>query len=196
MGEVIGFSREFVAPRIRELKDKLPRFSKGLIIGPKMSVRPGSLTSSGGGFSEEQLRRAVLFWDQLVSPVNAVFRSPLTPEMEFLEKVGYLSCPVFSEMSGDLSEIIRRSYLDCFRKLESENPGSWAIATGPDALDFGTEMFEDTRGAQVELYRAVPVPESGVPLEEVLEFKFKRQDEVAAFNNEIDGFFQLLGKCS
>lgn len=190
MGDVIKFGADFVSPRIRELRRKLPSFRKGLIIGPKLALRPGQLDCAGLQFSNEQLRRAVLFWDRLVSPVNVAIEFADTVEMQFLQQVGFLDKPVFSELSGDLSEIVRRSYLDCYQKLEAENPGTWALASGSDGLDIGSSAFGQTRGAMVSLYNAVPIPSRDVPLEEVLEFKFRRQDEVLSFNDEIDGFYE------
>jgi hypothetical protein len=47
---------------------------------------------------------------------------------------------------------------------------------------------------ELELYQVLPVPSSDVPLDEVLQFKLKRQDELTRFRHAMDKLILELGK--
>lgn len=42
---------------------------------------------------------------------------------------------------------------------------------------------------EIDLYQAIPVPIADVPIEDILNFKFKRQDELMRFRHAMDGFY-------
>lgn len=46
---------------------------------------------------------------------------------------------------------------------------------------------------QLELHRAIPIPDKDVPLAEVLEFKRRRHDELWSLRAELDAFVAAIG---
>jgi hypothetical protein len=79
-----------------------------------------------------------------------------------------------------------------FRQFEQNEPGKWALAQGENSLLLKDRDLEVGKGAFVELHRAIPVPDRDVPLNEILEFKEKRHDEIYLLRNEIDNLFAEL----
>ena len=190
MSDVTPFPKKFISPSVRNLRAQKGDLTKGLIVGPPVNITIDSISGSGSGFSLEQIRRAVLFWDEIHWPINSAIGFGGGPEVEFLEDAGVLKRSRFGIQSGTASEIYVSSFIDCFRVLESRNPGCWSLDCEAGGLDLGVEYLRTVRGAEVKLYNAVPIPASDVPLEEVLDFKYRRKDEVGRFNIEIDGFFE------
>jgi hypothetical protein len=79
-----------------------------------------------------------------------------------------------------------------FKQFDQNEPGMWALAQGENSLLLKNGDLEVDKGAFIELYRAVPVPDRNVPLNDILEFKQKRRDELLLLRNEIDNiFFEL-----
>ena len=64
------------------------------------------------------------------------------------------------------------------------------MAGEPEGLAFSQIEFRQARGALVELHNAIPVPDLNTPLEEILEFKFRRNDELNRLRLEMDNFFE------
>ena len=62
-----------------------------------------------------------------------------------------------------------------------------AYSEGPE-FDPDTDLIED-RAVDVELYQALLAPHADVPMEEILEFRDKRQDELQRFRHVMDKLY-------
>lgn len=62
-------------------------------------------------------------------------------------------------------------------------PGKWAFAQGENFLSIHPSIPGPAAVAStlLELQRAVPIPKDDVPLQEILEFKYRRRDELMLF---------------
>ncbi len=188
MGDVVPLGRKYVSRVERLVKSSKKDFKRGLIIGLPPEVSRGH--EQRELIFQEGLRRSILFWDRLAWPTNDGFMMPGGPEIDFLEDIGFLERPHYRGFEGLQEQIFLDCYRTCFQEFECRDPGAWAVALEPNAADPDKYLFEVGRGAEVELVRAVPVPRVEMPLEEVLEFRLKRQNEVTAFMNEKAEFFQ------
>ena len=52
--------------------------------------------------------------------------------------------------------------------------------------------MEDGRGILVHLHEAIPVPEKDVPLQDILDFKLKRRDELLALRYHLELIYQRI----
>lgn len=170
-----------------EFYGRVPKKGKGIIISTPLKIFGENITGSGA-LDPTELRRAVLFWDRLVWPRNTSFAFSDSPETLYLKGAGLLECPQRSA-SGALGAGLKKMFEDEFFVREQDESGQWAMSTGENALQLGSDRFEFGRGATVELYRSVPIPSRDVPLEDILEFKNKRKSEVVEFTIAVDKFY-------
>jgi Family of unknown function (DUF6236) len=168
---------------------QLPKYGKGLIISNPIEIEGNNVILKSTQLDPLELRRSILFWDRLVWPAsNGIYIEGGVDE-DYLKEVGILTRPVFRG-NGEAGKDLAKAFTSAFRQCESLEPGAWAMSSGENALIMVDQGFAESRGASVELFRAVPIPSRDVPLEEVLRFKERRKDEARAFIIAVDKFFE------
>lgn len=168
---------------------KVPKSGKGLIISNPLVIDGTSVFIRNSNLDPLELRRALLFWDRIVWPTsNGIFICGGI-DSEYLEERGVLKRPRY-QVNGDAAAALADAFLQAFNEKEIAEPGQWALSTGEDALILRSSEVINDRGASVDLYRAVPIPNHDVPLEDILNFREKRLPEVRAFVVAIDEFYE------
>jgi hypothetical protein len=165
--------------------------SRGLVVSPPIEISRDSLFVKSASLDLQELRFALLFWDKLVWPSSLIDFSR-TPDDEFLEQAGILSRLEVLIGGGSVAEVAAQTQIQAFLELERCEPGLWALAQGENSLLLRHRVLEVGRGALVELNRAIPVPDKDVPLNDILEFRQKRRDELLHLRDEIDALFIAL----
>jgi len=181
--------------KIRKATDpsygKVPkeRQSRGLIISTPIQIDTADYSfSAEGGLDPSELRFSLLYWDKLVHPQSNFFRFDGGDDAKFLVSAGVLSQPTYMYRSGDPISILINTYLAAFFDKENKEPGTWSLLQGEKSLlvnNLAVNHIEES-GISLELIRAIPVPAADVPLNEILEFKEKRKDELKIFRVHID----------
>jgi hypothetical protein len=77
---------------------------------------------------------------------------------------------------------------EVFEGLHQREEGMWAIARGPTQDLIPRDKLNPLSGFKMRLENALPVPDRSVSYEEVLNFKARRRDELAALRSYIDEF--------
>lgn len=181
--------------KIRKASDpsygKVPKRPQphGLIISNPMQIDIVNHSLSGkGGLDPSELRFSLLYWDKLVYPSNNLISFGGGDDEEFLISVGVLHKPIYTYLGGDGALIEFDTYMRAFSDLESREPGVWSLSQGEKSLFVNNSAANliDESGISLELIRAIPVPAADVPLNEILEFKEKRKDELMMFRAHID----------
>ena len=171
-----------------------PKKGKGIVISPQVTIKENGSLVLGDGVDPVELRRAVLFWDRIRRPGNIIGHA-LTADEEYLKECGILKEIGFrlEDVSGKAGVVHSRIHLRAFSTLEKEEPGQWCMSEGEKSfnLEAGNGISEG-RGALVELHRAIPLPAQDVPLEDLLNFKERRRDEILSLSLELDGLFSRL----
>ncbi len=170
----------------RKLRD--PNYGKprhrGIVISPKVRADTGGRFEITGGLHPQELRFSLLFWDELVWP-DGVVACGKTPEEEFLISSGVLSRPEYY-LDGVLNQIYPEMQFQAYSEREEAEPGVWSISQGPNSLLLTGDYLEADKGASIQLIRSVPIPAEDVPLQEILEFKYRRSDELLHFRAHIE----------
>jgi hypothetical protein len=152
------------------------------------------------GYDPQLLRTWALLWDKVAMPVAGNPDDlPLEQDFAYLKGIGILEEYRLSEDSNFLSEVGRSRSGYCevmvpflYRKLSDAEPGRWSIGQGDSKG--GEEQATDGRGFYVDLVRAIPVPDSEVPLDDVLRFRERHQSELLAMRHYLDRLYQeVLG---
>lgn len=168
----------------------LNKGERGLIISPPMELNlNANQFSARGGFDLQALRADLLFWDKLVFPQTGFVYN--APEIEYLQRSGILSCPRFPMSGGELAKSVYGAHVSGFQFLDAREPGAWAVGQGPNSIKLwgdGAGSVEG-RGALLKLLSAVPIPDASVALEDVLEFRERRRDEMRALRSQIEEFY-------
>lgn len=170
---------------------KIPKNGMGLIISPPMEINGTSVSVKQTALDEQLLRNQILYWDRLVWPESSAISFGNGQDEEFLISAGILSRPNFT-FYGDVAQGMLKTQLAAFEKMNAEEPGQWAIAQGENALTVVGENFQPERGTLFSLYQAIPTPDKSVPLNDVLEFKLKRQSELIALRLELADLYQTI----
>jgi len=76
-----------------------------------------------------------------------------------------------------------------FELCEATSPDAWSLAQGNKSLLIESSIFSDGRRILVQLHRAMPNPDKEMPLQEILEFKEIRADQLAILRQRLDKFY-------
>lgn len=174
---------------------KLPKAGKGIVVSSPTTIEEDGSLSLKGGIDPIELRRSVLFWDHIVKPINRIIYMEPSADEQFLKE-----CGIFKEVSceeqnyaGMAGHLLAEMHLSVFSQLEKKDPGLWTLSEGERSFNLKARgAFKEGRGAVMELYRAIPLPTSEVPLYDLLDFKAKRRDELLSLRLELDGLFLRL----
>ncbi|MGK8745902.1 DUF6236 family protein [Pseudomonas aeruginosa] len=147
---------------------------RGLIVSPPITVEGDSFHARQTWLDPTELRFSLLFWDRLTWPTGGIKMTGWGVE-EYLEECGILDRPHYGGYG--LLDAQIAAYLD----KEAKDPGAWAIAQGENSLLVKGGACEVGNGALIELSRAIPIPAANVHLNEILELKERRKDELMRF---------------
>jgi hypothetical protein len=173
---------------------KVPKRGRGIVIScPVEIIRPETINLKSSDLDPHELRRNLLFWDRLVWPDNRYISiGGSSAEVDFLTSCGILSRPIIDGPGGSGGDILVDRQVRAFEQLEQSEPGLWSLSEGESSILIHHRKFTADKGLKVELFRAVPVPERGVPLEEVLEFKRRRISEIRELILCIDSLYSQV----
>lgn len=171
---------------------------RGLIISPPVVVQAGhGVFIKSSALDPQELRLAVLFWDKLAWPDNNIMHIANGVEADYLQSAGVLVRPKYPIYGAtDVGNAVLNSYIQAFKELNLTSPGSWSLAQGENSLLIEGGIMMPGRGALVELHRAIPVPSTDVPFEDILDFKMKRQDELRLLREEIDTLYSAFSQAN
>lgn len=140
-----------------------------------------------------RLRQYVLYWDILDLAQNEMVGGPLSPDVRLLKQEGVLQSSYPSmRYSGEMASILLYSLIAV--QEENNNAGSvlWSLALPNLELDLPADAVTRTRAVEVELFQAIPVPTADTPMDQVLEFRMRRWDELVAYRAVIGQLYQSV----
>ncbi|MEN4917871.1 DUF6236 family protein [Achromobacter spanius] len=99
--------------------------------------------------------------------------------------------PENSHLPSPILSIALRHLL-AFLEADSVTQGAWALANDLSSmLEESAKEESARRGLLVSLLNCIPVPDSNVPLAEVLEFKSRRNDQLMEIRHEVESLYLL-----
>lgn len=166
-----------------------PTFGKprrGLVISCPIELGPeNSVTIKTTELDPQDMRASLLFWDQLAWPTCNAIHTEGGSDVEFLIGAGIMQRPSYPAR-GTMSEILVELQEQAFIDLDGAHPGCWSISQGENSILARHGKLLKEQGISLELMSAIPVPDKDVPLNEILEFRLKRYDELLALRGEIE----------
>jgi len=165
---------------------------RGIVLSPPFTPLPSGGINCGGDPSPLDLRKYLLYWDEIDYPTNNLIHIS-SENIDYLEQTKALKRTqvIFHGLmsSGQGEFFIAAQEAALIHNLKKE-PGSWVIAQVSD-VPFYTEKNYGV-AVDFELYGMLPVPSEDTPLADILEFKEKRRDELIAFRIHLDDIYQRI----
>lgn len=175
---------------------KLPNSIKkrGLIISNPMTIS-GTSVSGGSSLDPQDLRFSLFFWDRLVWPEAGGIHFGGSKDEAFLESSGILERPSY-HYNGDVSKTILMGYLQALQDYNKKEPGGWALGSGTNSIRHDKHQVINDAGTLLTLQSCIPIPTEAVPLEEILQFRHKRRDELISFRAHLELLVNEIGQSS
>ncbi|MDR6294079.1 hypothetical protein E9232_006633 [Inquilinus ginsengisoli] len=167
--------------------------NRGIIISNPITISEGHVRSSGAQLDPDYLQFCILFWDELIWPHNRNFSFISPNQTSLLEQEGILKRPEYT-ISGWVNEIIPKTYLAAFIDMDRREPGRWSLSSSASTIIGLSTSIIPNMGMEFSLYQALEIPSGSVPQNEVLEFKFKRKDELLSLRIYIDDILEYISK--
>ncbi|WP_010437047.1 DUF6236 family protein [Vibrio cyclitrophicus] len=171
---------------------------RGIVAPAQKFVITGSSTSITDALTPETLRYFALYWDKIAVTGSMVYGFRLSEESKKLEQANILRKEVtpLAEInsSGGFNQMHFDSLSKVTTKLTTKNPGQWTIHQSGKQLIIPASMSEELVTAEFELTKCLPFPKAEYPLEELLEFKLKRSDELAGLRQTLDELYLEISK--
>lgn len=168
---------------------------KGLIIpsGVIISESENSTQIGGGNIDPALIRNWVMFWDEFICPDNNFISTGLPPDLEFLQKKNLLvrnRVPFSGGISsGDFGKLFLAAQEITYMQKHAEEPGKWSMAQSEGIIK-GQSNSQGTEACLVfELINSIQLPDRLIPINEILEFKEKRRDELSAFHSYLEDIY-------
>lgn len=167
---------------------------KGLIIPASVIIADSAnATQIGGSIDPALIRNWVMFWDEFICPDNNFISTGLPPDLDYLQQQNLLTrnrVPFSGGVSsGDFGKLfLAAQEITCMQK-NAEEPGKWSMAQSEGIIK-GQSKASGTETCLVfELINSIQLPDRLVPINEILEFKEKRRDELSAFHTYLEEIY-------
>lgn len=168
--------------------------SRGIVISPPFQPLLGGGIRCGGQPDPSELRKYLLYWDQIDYPTNNLVHIT-SSDIEYLESTQALKRTrvVFEGASSTgRGEFFVQAQEAALRENLKIQPGAWSLAQLSESPHYTESTFGI--GIDLELYGMLPVPTADTPLADILEFKQHRQDELQAFRCYMDDIYlKIIG---
>lgn len=146
---------------------------------------PQSLTIGGAPvLNEEAIRSTLVFYDKFDVVQQDMFGFG-QPSVDVLQKLGIIQKTML-RYDGSMEKAVQRAPFDGYIALSDREPNKWTISRSAQMLGVPSEELTTDRGVALTIDNALPVFGRSVPLEDVLEFKLKRRDELRALRTSLD----------
>lgn len=165
---------------------------RGLVISCPIKAEAGGRSLKiDTNLDPQDLRFSLLFWDKLDWPESSLLSFGLSQDAQYLIDIGVLQRSKMPTPTGAV--LMEPAFVDghrrVYRALDRSEPGVWSLGKGVNSIDFDYADLERDHGISVRLHQVIPVPEKDVPLNEIIEFKEKRRDELLAMRSYLDGIY-------
>lgn len=162
-----------------------------------IKIAGGKGFKTGKSINRLDINYFLLYWDRLVSPSNNIFHFGIPCEDELIN-LGKLEVPKFSvgnvvtdSMYVEIDALSQAKSLDLMRQKYKDI--DWRIHSLNDELNFSESDSVVKQTLRFDLCNLLPVPGPDVNLNEILEFKERRSDELIALHSYIDElYFEVI----
>lgn len=168
---------------------------RGIIITPNYRVLDGGGLHLSGGIDAVNLRKYLLFWDKIDYPVNNMIHIGGGPDIDFLIQEGFATSTEirFQRMEAHENGLLfLASQMLAFEQNNKAEDKEWSIAQPTERLIVPHKYSKRQGCLEFELYNAVQIPTADVPLQDVVEFKIRRNAELLSLRDSMDSIVDQI----
>lgn len=170
---------------------------KGIIAAPARVSGNGSSFRSEGGLTSRELRYFLLYWDKVVIPTTNIIHFAV-PEEEVLVGTGIISRPRV-QFSGSFNgetmaqaQVLAQTAV-AKNLIENDRTTDWVLHQIGEAIIIPNKETVQKQTIRVDLINSLPVPDASIAIQDILEFKDRRRDELNHLHKSLDDFyFEIL----
>lgn len=140
----------------------------------------------------------LVYWDKIDYPVNSqCFIGLADPDLIMLEEQGILTRTMYPFGSNGINpDLFLKSQLWALEQHIKSSKGQWTLAQDifeTDDLYFPL-INEDNKKQIIEfnLINSLPVPIDSTPIYEILDFKYRRRDELIRLREHLDTIYNSI----
>jgi hypothetical protein len=143
--------------------------------------------------SSEEIRYYALYWDKIVIPgSNLVYVG--VPEEELLIETGVIERPRVSFGGSWGGSDLGHSFALAQSKvaeglIKSNDDCDWVLHQMGRTLALPTQFQVQQRNLRFDLINALPVPSGDTPIEDILDFKYRRKDQLGDLHQSLDALY-------
>jgi hypothetical protein len=146
--------------------------------------------------SKEELRYYILYWDKVVIPGNNLVYIAVPEEDELIASQA-IDRPRVRYQGIYQGNQVTYAILGCqalvAERLMQDKTVDWVLHQVGDSLALLPNFASQRDTIRVALTNVLPVPDAEIPIQEILEFKQNRKDELIELHDSLDEFyFELL----
>lgn len=171
--------------------------TRGIIAsGGKVKFIPGGFKSQGG-LTAAEIRYYVLYWDKVIIPTSNFIHYGFPDERELAE-AEILERPKYIIPSGRMDgAVAAKAMIDGQARIakelmNSDSKVNWTLHQFSSEIIIPEDLSVELQTIRFELANSLPVPRKEVPIHEVLDFKYRRSDELKNLHNSLDSIFSEI----
>ena len=155
----------------------------------------GRSVTIGSHVDSTTVRHWLLFWDEFNCPTNSFIGTGLSPDLQYLEDCGFLRRNHVrmsgSISSGEFGKLFLAAQHITYNQLNEAEPGKWTVASSDGIISAQAPPSLES-SLIFELINVFQVPEDTVSIDDILEFKAQRGDELQAFHKHLEEIYSRI----
>ena len=166
---------------------------RGIVLSPPFELLPTGGIRLGGGIEPLDIRKYLLYWDEIDYATNNLIHIEGGNDIKFLEECKVLKrsrINFYGTYTTSEGRIFIEAQQAAFEANEKNEPGCWSLAQLSTSPYYVNSQSKEC--LEFELFKCLPVPQHDVPLNDILEFKEKRKDEILELRGYLDELYQSV----
>lgn len=161
---------------------------RGIIATPVVvNSRNNNEFSLSVGMSSEKLRYYLLYWDDIVIPTNSLLHFGIENEALLIDQKLIRRPSVWlNKIGGDGGKSLLEAQAIVAEALMGMEPGKWVFMQDGDCLHLSDKHSELRNNLTLNITNIMPVPPGNTPIEDILEFKLQRKDQLGELWHYLD----------
>jgi hypothetical protein len=141
---------------------------------------------------ESDMKYFALYWNKILIPKSVAMQN-IVPFQNDLLDANLLNTVMVDTFTSNRTDLTGNPIADAFF-IEAENrlkdsKVDWCLHQLGSTFYFPPNLVTEQKIMRIQLTNSLPVPLSNTPIEDILEFKEKRADELTALHNSIDTIY-------
>lgn len=158
-----------------------------LILQDGLGLSPNGTQISFTWGDIKGLRSKILYWDGIINLDSGIVQADERPGIGKLKSCGlYEDAYIKIEGPGDLNSLITIATRKKIKELLADKTINYSMSDLSEKIFIDSGDAVQTGGSLLHLMNSLPVISDTIPIDEILEFRFKRQDMHRNLINKIN----------